>query len=243
MNVRSFAAAAAAIFVAHAANATVYFDSANVASPTYGYDGKSDGVIAAADSFTAGTPDFSQVSMLLSADTPTDGGSVSVFLVPDDGTGSMGVAGNPQASTSGGVFSGFSGATLVGTISDASLAATGTGTTLASLSVSPAIAASVSAPNKAYWIGLELSAGSSAEWYFGPDSTGAGATNQSNWYAFSSAQGGGTGTVLNSFDASAGGVGGPYALIVSTPEPAALAILGAGLAGLGYMRRRGAKRS
>jgi hypothetical protein len=230
MNSRFLAVGALAMLAAHAANATVYFDSVNVTNPQSGFDGLSDGTSAMADSFTAPTQNFNQISLLLAAGTPSDGGSASVFLVPDNGTGSLGVAGSPTAAFSSGVFSSFTGAQLLGSIQDSSLATTGSGATLVSLAVSPAI----TSPNNEYWVGLVPGSGSSADWYFGSANDGLGVAGQSNFFANTA---GGSTTQTN---ASLVG-GGPYDLIVSTPEPASLSILGVGLAGIGYFRRRGTR--
>jgi hypothetical protein len=230
MNTRFLAVGALAMLTAHAANATVYFDSVNVTNPQSGFDGLSDGTAAMADSFTASTQNFNQVSLLLAAGTPSDGGSASVFLVPDNGTGTLGVAGSPTAAFSSGVFSSFTGAQLLGVIKDSSLATSGSGATLTSLAVSPAI----TSPNNEYWIGLVPGTGSSADWYFGSANDGLGVAGQSSFFANTPSRGGGSTTQTN---ASLVG-GGPYDLIVSTPEPASLAILGVGLAGIGYVRRR-----
>jgi hypothetical protein len=171
MNSRFLAVGALAMLAAHAANATVYFDSVNVTNPQSGFDGLSDGTSAMADSFTAPTQNFNQISLLL-----------------------------------------------------------GSGATLVSLAVSPAI----TSPNNEYWVGLVPGSGSSADWYFGSANDGLGVAGQSNFFANT---GGGSTTQTN---ASLVG-GGPYDLIVSTPEPASLSILGVGLAGIGYFRRRGTR--
>jgi hypothetical protein len=233
MNIRPLALAALAILTSHLANAAVYLDTVNVTNPQFGFDGLSDNTAAMAVSFTAPAQDFSQISLLLGAGNPLDGGSASVFLIPDNGGGSPGVAGTPTATFPGGVFSNFTGAQLLGVISDSSLALSGSGATLASLSVSPGI----TTPNSEYWIGFVPGAGSSADWYFGSANDGVGVVGQSNFFANTLAGGGGSTTQTN---ASLVG-GGPYDLIVSTPEPASIAILVVGLAGLGYCRRRGIK--
>jgi hypothetical protein len=231
MKNRSLALAALAVLTSHLANATVYLDTVNVTNPQTGFDGLSNSTAAMAVSLTAPAQDFSQVSLLLGAGTPSDGGSASVFLVPDTGSGAPGVAGSPTATFPGGIFSSFAGAQLLGVVSDSSLATTGSGATLVSLSVSPHI----TTPNNEYWIGLVPATGSSADWYFGPANDGVGVTGQSNFFADALGGGGTTQT-----DASLTG-GGPYDLIVSTPEPASIAILVVGLAGLGYCRRHGTK--
>lgn len=221
MNIRFVAAGALAVLAAHAANATVVFDSLNVPSPTYGKDGPvSSGVTAMADSFTSTTPSFSRVGLLLAADNPSDGGSTTVRLVADNGARSPGTAGAPNLSI----------ARTLGTIADASLAKAGSGTTLASLFVS---APSFSTPNNEYWIELVPSAGSSVEWYYSINGGGVGQTNQASYFADSR----GSTIVADSDPAD----GGPYDMIVDTPEPAGIAILGLGLGALGYVRRRTTK--
>jgi hypothetical protein len=235
MNIRSLTLAALAIFTSHLASADVYLDTVNVTNPQFGFDGLSDDTAAMAVSFTAPAQNFSQVSLLLGAGTPSDGGSASVFLVPDNGAGAPGVAGSPTATFAGGVFSNFAGAQLLGVISDSSLATSGSGATLASLHVSPGI----TTPNNEYWIGLVPGAGSSADWYFGAANDGVGVVGQGNFFANTLAGGGGSTTQT---DESLVG-GGPYDLIVSTPEPASIAVLVVGLAGLAYCRRRGAKQN
>lgn len=236
MRIPVLAFGAVTMLVANVAQAAVYFDSIDVTNPTYGGDGQGDNTSAMADSFTTGTPNFSQISLLVSASNPADGGSTSIYLVPNTG-GAPGVAGSPAVTLSGGNFVSFSGADLIGKLADASLATTAGQVTF---NISPALAASLSTTNAEYWIGLVPSNSSSLEWYYGAASNGIGETNQENFYANTATGGGGTGLASDTGVAS---TSAPYDMIVDTPEPASLAILGGGLAGLGYFRRRGAKKA
>src|SRR6185437_6540929 len=125
------------------ANAAVYFDSLNVSNPTFASDGAHDGVIAMADSFTAATPDFSRVILNLSRSDPNSSGSALVYLVPDDNSGSLKVAGRPTVNVDGsGNFVSFQNATQIGAIADQALSTTGS---LVSFNFSPAIAQAASA--------------------------------------------------------------------------------------------------
>lgn len=222
MNIRFLIAGALVMLTAHVANATVYFDSINTANPTFGKDGPISGnANALADSFTAATPNFSQIRLLLSADNPSDGGSSQVYLVADDGTGSRGVAGAPDLRVT----------KPLGLIADSSLAKVGSGTSVVSLFASAPAFATL---NSEYWIELVPTAGSSVEWYYAAGNNGVGEIGQASYYTVNNAGS----TIVPDSNTS---FGGPYDLIVDTPEPAGIAILGSGLAALGYLRRRNAK--
>lgn len=232
MNARILVVGACAMLATNAANATVYFDTVNPpAGPAIGYDGpSSDGTTVLATSFAApATPNFSSISLTLSADKPSDGGSVLVYLVSNTG-GSSGVAGTPSYTATGNTFDSFKNASLIGAIADSTLATTGVGTSLVSLTVAATSVAAVAATttNNEYWIGLVASsAGSSFDWYYNGNANGTGTAGQAYFNNY--------GNVLSS---SASDAGGPYQLQVSTPEPTTLAVLGASLAGFGYFRRR-----
>ncbi len=176
------------------------------------------------------TLDF--VSLVLSADAPTDGGSVMVYLLPDN-KGAPPYTTVPDASTStqgaNGVLATFTGGTLLGTIADSTLARNSSIVTVNSNVVLSA---------GSYWIGLATSLlpgqsdpingtyGSGQWWWTQPDASVPVTLN------------------FNSIGGPApfavGGTGNPggYELVVSTPEPATVALLGGAMAGLGFMRRR-----
>jgi hypothetical protein len=170
--------------------------------------------------FSVSSPQtLSSVSLELSAELPTDGGSIVVTLLPDNG-------GSPAFTTTAGVST-FTGGTVIGTIADATLS---TNSALVTLS------ADVDLTPGSYWIGLETPPTATS----GPDAYGSGQW----WWS----QPDPSNPLTNNFN-SIGGAGpfvvggsvsnpGDYELIVTTPEPASIAILGASLAGLGYFRRR-----
>jgi hypothetical protein len=226
---------ALAAFAAHAANAGVYFDSVNVTGANTGADGANDSITALAQSFTTATPDFSSITLSLLAATPSDGGSIQVFLVPDSGTGGgTGLAGTPAYSPGGPAFSSFTNAHLIGTVADAALTTT---PSLVSLWVgAPTIAPVTTATsNQEYWVALVLSGSSSGEWEFNSGAPGGlGSAGQAFFNNFS-------GTASTSLVGPGGN--GAYDMIVATPEPMTIAVLGIGLAGLGYVRRRSSNRS
>ena len=68
-------------------------------------------------SFTAASPNFSSISLELSANNSSDGGSVMVYLVPDNGSGgATGIAGAPTTENALGNFTNLNTAELVGTV-------------------------------------------------------------------------------------------------------------------------------
>lgn len=216
MKARFLAAGALSVLMVSAANATVYFDSTTVENPFAGSDGLPDSNTYEAASFAAGTPNFSAVSLMLSDASP-DTGSVMVYLVPDNGAGgSVGVAGAPVTVSPANTE-------LIGTISDSQLSPT---PSLTKIYFTPS-STSLATANQEYWIELIESDTSNATWEYGGGGSFVGSAGQEN--------------VDSYYSTPALDGGGVYDMIVSTPEPASLAILGVGLAALGQIRRRGAK--
>ena len=230
MKTKLLALSVMAVLASRAAQASVYFDSIDVSSAYAGYDTSS----FMAQSFAvAGTPNLS-VTLDLSANNPADGGSILVYIVADDGSGgSANVAGNPLLTQNGsGVVTGFDpSSVLVNTISDSSLAATSSGfpTTVTFNVPGSVLAATNLLGGNEYWIGLAAGTTGDAWWYNG-DGSGVGTGGQSFYTNV---------TLSNTASAANVATGQAFQGIVSdAPEPTSLAIIGAGLAGIGYARRR-----
>ena len=228
MSIRILVFGACAMLASNVANAAVLFDTVN--QTAVGFDGPvSDNVSVLAESFYAPSPAaLSTISLTLSATTPSDGGSVLVYLVADNGAGGVsGKAGMPTYS-GGTTFNGYTNASLLGTVSDSSLVNSTVGSSTVSFNVAPTevTAASLVTSNNEYWVALVASGNSSFNWYYNANGSGTGKTNQ---YYFNNVGG----TLSASADST-----GAYQLQVTTPEPTTLAILGASLAGFGYLRRK-----
>ncbi len=161
-------------------------------------------------SFTTGALDLGLVGvhLFLSADNPGDGGSIVVSLYSDAG--------------------GTPGSMLInlGTLADSAITSTGIysfGNTLAT-GLDYTLTAGTT-----YWVmasdDLSGPSGDSAQWYTASNTSGLGAAGSFTTNADY------TGIV----DAT---TNQPMAMSVDAPEPATLAVLGVGLAGIGWARRR-----
>ena len=221
MSMRTLCLAALAISSVSIAHATVVFDNLPPTVAQYGISGTSIETVMG-DSFTAAIAPNS-VDLELSATSAV--GSALVYLVPDDGSGLVtGVAGVPVAVIDGGAATDFSSSELIGTIAAASL------TTSPSL-VTLAIPADITTDNDEYWVVVDDN-GSNIGWSYAEDGSGTGTANQG--YLNNNGA-----NLLPVYPDSAG----PYQMEVDAPEPATLGLLGAGIAALGYLRRRKAKTS
>lgn len=217
---------ALAAFASGGAQASVLFDSIDVASAYAGFDTSS--VMAQSFSVT-GTPNLS-VTLDLSANNPTDGGSILVYIVADDGSGGLG-AGNPLLVTnSNGTVTGFDPTSvLVNTIADSSLSSTANGPSTVTFNVpGSALAATNLVGGTEYWLGIATGTTGDAWWYNG-DGSGVGTGGQAFY----------TNSALTNVSSASVANGQAFqALVSDAPEPASLAIIGAGLAGIGFVRRR-----
>ncbi len=211
---------ALAVCGAPGAGATVVFDNlTNISS--VGADGWSNTSHALAASFySPGPVTGGTVVMSLQAADPTDSGSATVYLVPDDGSGGAAVTAGMPAFTAGGsgAVDAFSGATAVGTVYDNAL------------QISPglvtfALPSAGTTGNGEYWIGLLLSPGSTLGWAYSADGSGVGTAGQSYFNDAGNSPG------------AAPDSQGSYQMIVDVPEPATLGILLAGLAALAGLPR------
>jgi hypothetical protein len=235
MKTSAFVVGAAAILFAAPASAGVIY---NTIHTTASYSGTAIAPNAGplAISFNVGTSStITDIQIAMNANTPSDGGSVLVYLVPDNGAGPPPAAGMPAGGTS------FTGKTLIGTILDSSLVAAGMigpgqSAGIIDLPESLAVAAGE------YWLGFTATgsgklAFDSTSYLAGTGTTGQADFTQTAFGAYNVVTGQGTGT-------SQPGAGNRVfeAQIttgqVSTPEPASLAIVGVGLAGLGFLARR-----
>ncbi|HET6607289.1 MAG TPA: PEP-CTERM sorting domain-containing protein [Rhodopila sp.] len=220
----ALALGAAALFSVQVAHAAPYIDTITGIG-SVGYDGHINGVVAAGDSFYASSLDFVQVSVALSADTPSDGGSIMVYLVPNAG-GSSGIFGTPD----------FTSEFLLGTILDSELAPTsyvashgGATATGSVVTLFQSVPVSFETANDEYWLIVKWGNGSSAELYWDTNDSGIGTPGQGIYYLYGDT------------DPVASDVDGTYAIAVSAPEPTTLAILGCGLVGIGLARRRASR--
>jgi hypothetical protein len=221
MKFRLIALVAVALVSAKAAHAGVAFDTINYGTPVNFSGLTSDGTKLAGQSFTTSSQlDFASISISMLANNPSDGGSVMVYLAADDGSGGgVGTAGAPDLGN----------IELIGTIPDSMIADESTVTPSVITFFDVANALSTGTADQEYWVILDFSSkDSSAEWIYNADATGIGTDNQ---IAFTSAYGG-----TYPIDGSAGP--GAFALMVNTPEPATVALLGSAMAGLGFLRRR-----
>ncbi len=233
------------------ARATTIYDSVNLTN-TADFNSGSDVTYSSWDRIdpTSNGPNASQfavgysqilssVSLVLSASTPTDGGSLSVVLMSDNG-GWPPISSVSDPYATYGTLTTFTNYTVLGTIADSSLSQT---SSLVTIPTSVSLAAGT------YWIGTMTSPlptsstdpatevfGSGQWWWTNPDASVPATYNFNSIGATAPFAAGGTSPY------------GAYELIVtsntsvSAPEPTTLAIFSCGIAGLGFVRWRKARR-
>ena len=225
MNYCSLAFGTISLLAANVANASLLFDNVtNV--PSVGFNGPADGssTYTMGASFAAAKPEFTTISLQLAAGSASTNGSTMIYLVPDDGSGhGNGIPGLPIFENSTGTYTNLIGSQLIGAISDSSLTST-------FAPVSFWVRPIITTLDQEYWIVAISSSKSSFEWSFAATDMGIGVAGQDY---LNDAQTNGVPSDLLPTDNATGA----YQFVIDTPEPATIAILGAGLAGLGCFRR------
>lgn len=248
MDFRSLMFGAAIMLSAGAANATVAYDSIDVGAGQLNFDNNfvdptAGGPIASSFTTTAATS-LTSVSLMLSANPNSGDGSMVVVLLPNNGGAPPYSTLNDPGlvNTNFGVLPTFNNVlATIGTVQDSSFVAETP--KLVTFNTYAPLAA-----NTTYWIGVYTPQDPSS--IANGDSAIEGTYGNGEWWFTSANPTGGVGIgSAQNFD-SHGGIrtfsaetNGAYELIVNTPEPGTMAILGAGLTGLGYFRRRAAKRA
>jgi len=219
MKTRFLALGAFALLGAHAAKAEVFFDTLNSPPVTagqlnFGSAGTGSGDSTVAASFSLATPTDLAVSLALFANPQALTDSYTVSIVSDTGTTSGTAAGLGLSSQ------------VVYTGATASLSANASSPSIITFQIDQSAITAVADSNNEYWIEVST-AGNNVSWAYNGDGSGFGTAGQA---IYSNISLGGLSPIASA--------GNALQMSVDAPEPASLAILGGGLAGLGYIRRR-----